>query len=860
MDGIFINYRGDDSQTAARLIDRELAARFGDDRVFLDCRSIRAGSDFVEELLLGLRACSVLLVVIGPRWLTITTKAGRRRIDDPKDWLHREIVEAFKHRLRVIPVLTDGAALPAEADLPEDIAGLSRRQYVPLRRRYTTVDLDFLVKQITEADPKLAEAATRHRPNAEPVPCQLPAAVAYFAGRMGELAKLTGLLRGRATTGGTVVISAIGGTAGVGKTALAVHWAHQVANRFPDGQLYVNLRGFDPSSSVMQPADALRRFLDALHVPPERIPAELDHLAARYRSQLAGKRMLVVLDNARDAAQVRPLLPGAPTCLVLVTSRNQLTSLIAADGAHPITVDLLTDEEARQLLVRRLDADRVAADPAAVADIITRCAHLPLALALVAARAATHPHSGLRQLADELHDTQHRWQTLTGDDPTTDVRAVFSWSYQALNPPAARLFRLLGLHPGPDLAAPAAASLAGVPASTVQPLLGELTRASLLAEPTTLGRYTLHDLLRSYATDLTDSTDPDQQRHAATHRMLDHYLHTAHTADRLLHPARDPLTLTPAQPRVTPYHPADHQQAMNWFTVERPVLLAAIDHAAANGFDTHAWQLPLTMRIFLDRRGHWHDLAIAGRAAVAAAGRLADPSAQVRAHHILAHAYIRLGRFDDAHAQLTCALDLATQISDQTGQAHTHHSLAYLWERQGNNSRALDHARQALDLYRAASHQNGQARALNLVGWYHARLGDHQQALTSCQQALDLHQDLHDLDGQAQTWVSLGFAHHHLRHHTDALDCYRHGLTLYQDLSDRYNEATTLTYLGDTHHSTGNPHAARDAWAACPDHPRRSPPSRRRPDPHQTRGAQHRPRRRGRPTIMVNQLADRDEG
>jgi TIR domain len=245
--GIFINYRGADSQTAAALIDRELVARFGSDQVFLDCRSIPAGADFVEELLRRVRTCGVLVVVIGPHWLTLTDEAGRRRIDDPRDWLRREIVEAFTHGLRVVPVLTDGVRLPAEAELPSDIAGLSRRQYVPLRRRYTTVDLAFLVQRITEADPELAKAAAVdqepdldskiddtvigpvaqvrtvqagshvHPGRPEVVPRQLPAAVRHFAGRVGELAALTGLLRGRADTGGTVVISAVSGTAGVGK-------------------------------------------------------------------------------------------------------------------------------------------------------------------------------------------------------------------------------------------------------------------------------------------------------------------------------------------------------------------------------------------------------------------------------------------------------------------------------------------------------------------------------------------------------------------------------------------------------------------------------------------------------------------
>src|SRR5215470_2755608 len=440
MGGIFINYRSDDSQTAAALIDRELTAWFGSDQVFLDSRSIRAGSDFVEELLRRVRACSVLLVVIGPQWLTVADGAGRRRIDDPSDWVRREIAEALIHGLRVIPILTGDAALPGEANLPQDIAGLSRRQHLLLRHRYTALDLAYVVERITEADPELAKIAALRQSSAPGGPQELPAAVAHFAGRAGELATLTGLLRGRADRGGTVVISAIGGTAGVGKTALAVYWAHQVADRFPDGQLYVNLRGFDPGGSVMDPAEGVRRFLDALQVPPEQIPVDLDAQVALYRSQLAGRRMLVVLDNARDTAQVRPLLPGASTCLVVVTSRNQLTGLIAVDGAYPITLDLLNDEEARQLLARRLGADRVAAEPAAVADIVTRCAHLPLALALVAARAAIRPQAGLRVLAEELRDTRHRWQMLSGDDPASDLQAVFSWSYQALTSEAARLF------------------------------------------------------------------------------------------------------------------------------------------------------------------------------------------------------------------------------------------------------------------------------------------------------------------------------------------------------------------------------------------------------------------------------------
>jgi len=651
-------------------------------------------------------------------------------------------------------------------------------------------------------------------PSATPaaVPAQLPGDVPGFAGRGEHLARLDALLADAAEAPTAVVISAVSGTAGVGKTALAVHWAHRVAARFPDGQLYVNLRGFDPGGRVMAPAEAVRRFLDALGVPAERIPSDLDAQAALYRSLLAGKRMLVVLDNARDAAQARPLLPGTPTALALVTSRSQLSSLIAIDGAHPLTLDLLSEDEAGQLLARRLGPGRVAAEPQSVEEIIAFCARLPLALTIATAR-AEQTEFPLATLAAELADARGRLDALSAGDPVSEVRGVFSWSYQALTPAAAWLFRLLGLHPGPDVSAAAAASLAALPTAETRRLLAELTWASLLAEHTP-GRYTFHDLLRAYAADLAHTQDPADHRRAALGRLLDHYLHTAHAADRLLHPHPDPipLALTPPASGVTPEHPGDHGQALAWLAAEHPVLLAAVRLAAEAGFDTHTWQLAWTLYTFLDRRGHWHDLTATWQAALSAAGRLEDPAAQAYAHRRLAGAHIRLDRYPDSHTHLGHALDLYARTGDYIGQAHAHILLAMLWERQSRPEPALDHAQQALTLCRAAGHSQGQARALNAVGWYYARLGDHQQALTYCQQALTLFQELGDRYGQANTWDSLGYAHHHLGHHAQAADCYQHALHLYRDLGDRYLEADVLTHLGDTHFATRQPAAARTAW------------------------------------------------
>jgi DNA-binding SARP family transcriptional activator/tetratricopeptide (TPR) repeat protein len=676
--------------------------------------------------------------------------------------------------------------------------------------------LQHLHQQILRADPTLAApdgtgptpAPTPGPP--PPVPRQLPTPVRHFTGRADELKVLTGLLDETSTAGGTVVVSAIAGTAGIGKTALAVHWGHQTADRFPDGQLYVNLRGFDPTGQVMDPAEAVRRFLDALGVPPQRIPADLDAQAALYRSHLAGRRMLILLDNARDTAQARPLLPGTPACLVLVTSRNQLTGLVA-DGAHPVILDLLTDTEARDMLRRRLGAARVAAEPGAVDEIVACCSRLPLALAIVAARAASQPRLPLAALAAELRQARDRLDAMVGDDPRSDVRAVFSWSYRALSPAAARLFRLLGVHPGPDLSTAAAASLAALRPARVRPVLVELAQANLIVEYT-VGRYTCHDLLRGYAAAQALALDPDSQRRAAIHRILDHYLHTAGTADRLLEPARDPIASSPSQPGVTPEHLADYEQALAWFTVERPVLLAAVDQAVAAGFDRHIWQLAWTLWVFFDRQGHWLDQITTGRAAVAATARLSDPGLQAHAHRNLANAYFRLGHFDEAEIQLRQALDLASLAGDQLGQAGTHYALGDLCEQRGRPTQALEHGRKALDLYRVIGHQIGQADALNAVGLFCSQLGDFQQALVFCQQALAMQWDLDNHDGQAATLDSLGYTHHQLGEHAQAVTCYRQSAALFRSVGNRYEEAATLTRLGDTQHAAGDPDAARNAW------------------------------------------------
>jgi DNA-binding SARP family transcriptional activator len=646
------------------------------------------------------------------------------------------------------------------------------------------------------------------------VPAQLPAAVRAFTGRGAEQARLDAIAsqagRGSTTSAASMVIAVVSGTAGIGKTALVVHWAHRTAHRFTDGQLYVNLRGFGPGGLALDPVEVLHGFLLALGVPPDGVPADPAARASLYRSLLTGKRVLVVLDNARDARQVRPLLPGSPGCLVIVTSRSQLAGLVAAEGAYPLTLDLLSTAEARDLLAGRLGTGRVAAEPSAVGEIVTRCARLPLALAIAAARAATQSGFPLAALADELRQAAVL-DAFHGGDHDTNARAVFSWSYRAVSTGAARLFRLLGLHPGPDVSVPAAASLAGIPPGQAGALLAELARAHMLTEHTP-GRYGCHDLLRAFAAELVHSLDTENERQAAMHRMLDHYLYAAYAATIRLGPLISPVSLPPpGDPGwVPPADPADYDAAWAWFTTEQDVLLACSGRAAAAGFKVHTWQLAWTMRIFLNRQGRWHEQARITRDAVDAARQLGDSAALATMLRVLTGACADLGLWDEAHASGEEALRLVTEMGDQNLQASVHIYLASVYDRQGRPGEAIGPTRDALALYRTVGNQTGEAQALSSLGWLHTCLGDHEQALAFCQQALPLLQRSGDQAGQALTWDSIGYAHHNLGNYRQAIADYETALRLARSAGDKGTEATVLSRLGDTLDTTASYDEARD--------------------------------------------------
>jgi DNA-binding SARP family transcriptional activator/tetratricopeptide (TPR) repeat protein len=641
-------------------------------------------------------------------------------------------------------------------------------------------------------------------------PAQLPPDIRGFAGREGELSRLDAAWRMRSAT--APVIVAVCGTAGVGKTTLVLHWGHQNADRFPDGQLYVNLRGFDPGATAMTAATAIRGFLDALGVEPKRVPLELDGQTALYRSMLAGKTVVVVLDNARDADQVRPLLPGSASAMVLVTSRNRLTQLIAGNNAVPLPVDTLSLADSRRLLAARVGQGSVAAEPEAARQIFVACAGLPLALSIAAAKAQQSGFS-LSRVAATLGDLDQRLDALdTGDDPTSQIRSAFSWSYATLDPAAARLFRVLGLHPGPDIDPAAAASLASEPLSSVRRNLSALVGAHLLAEHRP-DRYEFHDLLRAYARDLAASVEPTEQREAATTRLIDHYLHTASAADTLVKPHRypSPLPLATLTPGTQPESLRGREQALAWFAREQAVFPGLV-RLTAQDRPRLAFQLAWAFDTFLERQGLWEMRTTAWGMVSSILDAAAPPSVEATVHRILANTHNLCGRHTQARYHNERALDLYGRGGDLVGQAAVHTNLAYGWECEANLDRALQHGNLALKLSRLAGDKRAQALSLNSIGWYQAQLGNPALAAEHCREALALLKEIGDENGEAAVSDSLGYALHSMGRHAEAARCYESAVELYQRLGDRYYEADTLVHLGDAFAAQGQHTQATAKW------------------------------------------------
>ncbi|MFF3458506.1 BTAD domain-containing putative transcriptional regulator [Streptomyces sp. NPDC002730] len=672
------------------------------------------------------------------------------------------------------------------------------------------------------AEPQPTEPPSAARSVAAAGPRQLPLAPIGFIGRHREMEELAGILvphqpepeserESQSQSGSIVVISAAGG---VGKSWLALRWAHEHTDRFPDGQLYVDLRGFDPTGEPLSPVMALRGFLDALGVSPDAVPEDLQAQGGLYRSLLADKQVLIVLDDAHDARQVIPLLPGSRTCTVLITSRNRLTSLVVTHGALTVSPSVFHASPARELLAQRLGSPRLDAEPRAVAAVVEYCAGLPLALSLVAARAASHPEFPLAALAEELTDASSRLDALDTGGLTVSLRAVFAMSHKALSSPAGRLFDLLGLVTSADIGLDAAASLGGITRSRARMLLAELEAANLIQQHRP-GRYRMHDLAQLYAGELA-AQDRAQDNTEARSRLVDFYLHTAFAANLLLDGAHTPFRPDPEPPAqgCGPRTPSDTSDALRWFTEEHDCLLAAQEAALAAGRPAQAVQLAWTLISYQLGSHHLQEYSRVWRTALAAAEQQQETVVpRVLAHWRLGHFHGLSGRHSEALDHLHRALQLSEESGHTAAQAHICRTLGRLWEMHGDDRQALSYATRALRLYQALDNPIWQANQFNAVGWMHAQLGSYEEARTLCERACDLFLKHGRPGDEASTLDSLGYIAHHTGDHAAALDFYRQALAQFRALGDGYDEADTLARIAETHSALNRPDEARTAWA-----------------------------------------------
>jgi DNA-binding SARP family transcriptional activator/Tfp pilus assembly protein PilF len=664
--------------------------------------------------------------------------------------------------------------------------------------------LQQLHARILAADPALdLAAAPSPAPGPAPAPrppAQLPGDVTAFTGRGGELAGLDLL----AAESPDLAIAVVAGTAGVGKTALAVRWARRTAAAFPDGQLYVNLRGYDPGQPL-PPADALAGFLRALGLAGPDIPPGEDERAAAYRSRLDGRRVLVLLDNAASVEQVRPLLPGSPSCRVVVTSRDSLAGLVARHGARRLDLDILPLADATGLL-RTLIGARVDAEPDAAAALAGHCARLPLALRVAAELAAASPGSRLAELAGDLAGEQRRLDLLdAGHDERTAVRGVFSWSYRHLAAGAASAFRLAGLHPGPDLDAYAVAALTGATATQARDVLAVLARAHLIY-PAGAGRYGLHDLLRAYAGQLAAEHDSAAARDAALACLGDYYLATAAAAMDVLVPAEKHYR--PQIPPAATAGPAltSPAQARAWLDAERATFVALAAGQAGPGYAT---RLAAVLFRYLETGGHYADAVTMHGQARRAAGLAGDRAAEATALTNLGIISWRQGRYPDAAGYHRQALAASVEIGDQAGEAIAVANLGLVYERQDDYEQAAGSYHQALALLRVAGDRSGEARALGNLGSVAARQGRYAEAGDWYQQCLVVFREIGDPTGEASALPDLGLVYQRQGRYEEAVGCYRAALAVVRESGNRIAEAEALNGVAEILLATGRPEEAR---------------------------------------------------
>jgi tetratricopeptide (TPR) repeat protein/transcriptional regulator with XRE-family HTH domain len=681
---------------------------------------------------------------------------------------------------------------------PADVLAAYERFFeVPSGRLLALRDRELAHRAATESRPEVAgpDAA-----GLTALPRQLPVPDANFTGRTQEMAALDAVLT-RDTHVEPVVISAISGMGGVGKTALAVRWAHRVRDEFPDGELYVDLRGYHSTGTPLPAADVLSRFLRALGVRSEHILPTVDERAAQYRTAVAGRRMLVVLDNARNVEQVRPLLPGATQCVVLVTSRSRLAGLVAREGAHRIDLDVLSPGEANQLLRNAIGAARVDAEPEASATLAVRCGFHPLALRVAAERIAARRDTGVAAALAELADRHRRLDVLTPiDDGDSAVRTAFSWSYDALPAPARRLFRQLGLVGGPDISTAAAAALAGLPAA--EQLLAVLASAHLVDEHAP-GRFRLHDLLQLYAHEVALREDSDNERRAAVRRLCGWYLHTAAAARVALSPGLPPMRPEPIELDSPALVFTGHADALAWCEAELANLVAAVSVAEEYGLHRIAWQMPTALYGFFDLRKYYQEWIGTHEVALRSARAAGDLEAEGRILCNIGNAYLPMRRYSPAEAHYLQALAIFGEVGYLQGEAKVWGNLGMTYDRTQRHEESAAAHHRAIDIFRQLGDRFGEALTMTNLGELRFRQESYEDAAGHHRLALAIFQEIGDHHGEAEALSDLGNALARLGDFATAIDCQLRALELFRQTGDRYEEAMALAELGDVHMGLG---------------------------------------------------------
>ncbi|MDW6059968.1 tetratricopeptide repeat protein [Streptomyces sp. FXJ1.4098] len=635
------------------------------------------------------------------------------------------------------------------------------------------------------------------------VPRQLPGDVRGFVNRTEELHRLDAILAGGEGDPVVVAICVIAGTAGAGKTSLALRWAHQVKADFPDGQLYVNLRGYDPGEPVTA-QEALHRFLTGLGVEPGAVPTDTEAASALFRSLVADRRMLIVLDNAATVAQVRPLLPGHAGCLVVVTSRGRLSGLAVRDGAHRITLGTLPEPEAVSLLRVVTSGYRPEDDAEKLAELARLCARLPLALRIAAERAASHPHMRLDELIADLRDESALWAALsTGDEQDADaVRSVFAWSYRALPPDAACLFRLLGLHPGPAFGLGAVSALAGISVRRARQLLDVLVGAHLL-EQTAPDRFEFHDLLRAYATEQSRLDETADSRAAALRRVLDWYLRTADAAQSWITPARERLPLDPPDERAAPLSLSDYDQAVDWSEREQSNLVAAVRAAEKAGLDRYAWQLSAVFWSAQAPSAAVTDWLVTGEIGLRAVRRLGDRVGEAKILESLGFAYRRLNDLPKALNAHREALTIRRELSDPRGEASALNALGLLALRTRRLRDAEEHFVRALAVFHELDAVHWEAVTRANLGTVHFEAGRLTEAESNLEQALVVHERMANKGSVGNALRVRSAIHLERGELAEAARTAHEALEIALELRDRVMEGYWLLYVGDVQQALG---------------------------------------------------------